>query len=288
MTKRTLSILRINSFIILLLLFAGCVALPAEPVQGEAEALLAEAELALNAGDLATALVKLRRLQSTEPANREGLRLSARLYGQIGDTASQQLVTAQILEQAPHDVQALAWLGLSALRSGQHTVAADYLHRVVSIDPFHWQALNGLGVIADAEGRFGDAQAYFQRGLAVIPGHPKLTANLGWSKVLAGDLQEAEILLQDALKTAPDVLATRSNLAFCIALQGRYDQAMQIYTALYGEATAFNNVGYAAMLRADDRAAQIYLQRAISSKPSFYAKAAENLARVELLSLKRH
>jgi len=114
-------------------------------------------------------------------------------------------------------------------------------------------------------------------------GHPKLTADLGCSKVMPGELQEAEILLQDALKTASDVATTRSNLAFCIALQGRYDQALQIYTDLYGQSTAFNNVGYAAMLRGDKEIAGTYLQQAISSRPSFYAKAAKNLARVEVL-----
>jgi Flp pilus assembly protein TadD len=272
---------------ILLLLLAGCAATPAGPSQSAAAILLAETELALNAGDLATAMAKLRRLQSVDPANRDGLRLSARLYAQIGDTAAQQEVTARILEHDPQDVQALAWLGLSALRSSQLTVAADYLQQVVAIDPFHWQALNGLGVIADAEGRPADAQIHYRQGLALIPGHPKLTANLGWSKVLSGELQEAEILLQNALKTAPDVIATRSNLAFCVALQGRYDQAMQMYTTLYGEATALNNVGYAAMLRGDDKVAETYLQQAISSRPSFYAKAAKNLARVGSSSLQR-
>lgn len=284
MSKYCQRFLRIN--FLLALLLAGCTTMPAGTVQSEADLILAETELAMNKGDLATALVKLRRLQSIDPVNRDGLRLSARLYAQIGDTAAEQLATEQILEHDPRDVQALAWLGLSALRSGQLSVAADYLQQVVTIDPYHWQALNGLGVIADAEGRPADAQVYFRRGLAIIPGHPKLTANLGWSKVLAGELAEAEVLLQDSLKTAPDVLATRSNLAFCIALQGRYEQAMEIYTALYGEATASNNVGYAAMLRGDDKVAETFLQQAISSKPSYYAKAAKNLARIDSSSLR--
>ena len=284
MSKYCQRFLRIN--FLLSLLLAGCTTMPAGTVQSEADLILAETELAMNKGDLATALVKLRRLQSIDPVNRDGLRLSARLYAQIGDTAAEQLATEQILEHDPRDVQALAWLGLSALRSGQLSVAADYLQQVVTIDPYHWQALNGLGVIADAEGRPADAQVYFRRGLAIIPGHPKLTANLGWSKVLAGELAEAEVLLQDSLKTAPDVLATRSNLAFCIALQGRYEQAMEIYTALYGEATASNNVGYAAMLRGDDKVAETFLQQAISSKPSYYAKAAKNLARIDSSSLR--
>ena len=280
--------LRTSSFILLTVLFAGCATTPAGLLQSEADSLVAETEQALSIGDLPTALVKLRALQTIDSANPDGLRLSARLYAQIGDTEAQQLATAQILEHNPKDVQALVWLGLSALRAGQLIVAEDYLQQAIAVDPRHWQALNGLGVIADAEGRPVDAQVYFQTGLAVIPGHPKLTANLGWSKVMSGELQEAEILLQDALKTAPDVVATRSNLAFCIALQGRYDQALQIYTDLYGQSTAFNNVGYAAMLRDDNEIAAIYLQQAISSRPSFYAKAAKNLARIESYSLQGH
>jgi Flp pilus assembly protein TadD len=280
------TLLRIKTSVILLSLLAGCAGLPPGSLS-LTDSLLSEARQAIDAGDLATALVKLRQLQSMDARSGDVLRLSARLHEQLGDTASLQAVHLQILENNPQDVQSLVWLGLQALRSSKLNVAADYLQQALTLDPYQWQALNGLGVIADNESRSMDAQIYFQRGLALIPGHPKLTANLGWSKVLTGELEEAEKLLRDALRTAPDVLATRSNLAWCIALQGRYEHALDLYAELYGQATAFNNVGYAAALRGDTLIAQHYLQQAISSRPSFYTKAANNLARIAPARIQR-
>ena len=110
----------------------------------------------------------------------------------------------------------------------------------------------------------------------IVPGHPKLLANLGWSNLLAGDLTEAEKRLQQSLQADPDSLTTRSNLAFCVALQGRYEEALSLYETLYSEPVAANNVGYAALSRGDFAEARNYFDTAIEKNPSFYQKAANN------------
>lgn len=262
--------------IVSLVCLTGCAALPdAGLPQGQAA--LSAAERALDEGNLETAFATLNRLVQADPQNVPALQLLARLHSITGNAEQQRVVVGMILAIHPEDPQSLEYLGLLALAAGQLSAATEYLELSISGDPNRWLALNGLGIIADEQGHYAAAQAYFLRGLALVPGHPKLTANLGWSLVLDGAPQAAEIQLRKALERAPDAVTTKSNLAFCIALQGRYDEALQLYSELYGASVAANNVGYAALVRRDRERAKVYLQDAMQLKPSFYIKASNNM-----------
>lgn len=259
-----------------LVCLTGCAVLPdAGLPQGQAA--LSVAERALDEGNLDTALASLNRLVQADSQNVAALQLLARLHAITGNAEQQRAVVEMILGIRPEDPQSLEYLGLLALDAGQLAAATEYLELAIAGDPNRWSALNGLGIIADEQQHYEAAQAYFLRGLTIVPGHPKLTANLGWSLVLGGETQAAEIQLRKALERAPDVVTTKSNLAFCIALQGRYDEALQIYSELYGASVAANNVGYAALVRRDRERAKVYLQDAMQLKPSFYIKASNNM-----------
>lgn len=258
----------------ILFLFAACTTIPGE--MSDPDVLRAQAELALDEGDLPTALVKLRRAYSEDGDNIETLRLMARFYATSNSTTEQRQVLQQLLTVDPSNAYGLEQLGLLELQAGQLNQADNYFKFALVIDSQRWMALNGLGVIADNQIRYAEAAAYFLKALAIVPGHPKLLANLGWSKLLAGDLPEAESRLQESLQAEPDSITTRSNLAFSIALQGRYQEALQLYETLYSEPVAANNVGYAALSRGDSAAARRYFDTAVKNSPSFYRKAVNN------------
>ena len=95
------------------------------------------------------------------------------------------------------------------------------------------------------------------------------------------EYEEAELLLRESLETAPDSLTTQSNLAFCIAMQGRYEEAMALYEDWYDKPVAANNVGYAALMRDDETTAKKYLTMALELQPNYHRKAANNLAGIE-------
>jgi Flp pilus assembly protein TadD len=274
--------------LLIVLLFAGCASAPHGAPAADILTTRMEAAAALNAGDLPTALVSLRSLQARGDTSVETLKLTARLHTQTGDAEALYRVNEQIIAQDPSELQSLTLLGIAAVRRGELAIAAEYLQRAVVVDPRHWPAHNGLGVIADKEHRFADAERHFKRALEILPGHPRLIGNMGWSKLLSGQLEEAQALLEQALLLAPEEKITRSNLALSLALQGHYERARSLYTELYGEAAAANNLGYAAMVRGDDAAAAAFLRDAIHARASFYTRAANNLARVEKNCLNRN
>jgi Flp pilus assembly protein TadD len=242
---------------------------------------LALVEQALDEGDLAAAQVNLRHIRERNADDLQILGLMARLLAVTESDQALNEVVQQILTVDPENAFGLEQLGLLRLAEGRLMSASSYLTLAVAIDPKRWQAWNGLGIIADAETRYQDAHDSFERALALVPGHPKVMANLGWSRLLDADYEAAESLLRESLEMAPDSMTTRSNLAFAIALQGRYAEAMTLYERLYDRPTAANNVGYAALVRGDDQDARKYLELALELKPTYYRRAANNLAVVD-------
>jgi Flp pilus assembly protein TadD len=258
-------------------LLAGCASVNDVRETPDASTLLVQSEQAMDSGDLGAAQYSLGQLLQSSPRNLEALQMLLLLHTTNDNEQGQRAVAGQLLELRPQHGQSLERLGLLALADERLSVAADYLGEAVAAEPERWAAWNGLGIVADARGKYHDAENFFLRGLDVIPGHPRLMANLGWSRLLAGHPQEAEHLLRESAKNAPDDLITRSNLAFSIALQGRYQEAMRLYEGLYRKSAAANNVGYAALLRHDNKTASRYFTDAIKLEPSFYRKAANNL-----------
>ncbi len=268
--------------IVYLLLLATCVTSCATAPQGEQSPgpTFVEVEQALNEGDLGYTVSGVQALRAIHPDDVRVLKLAARLYALTGRDEALQEATERILELDPSNAFALEQLGMIRLAGGQLAGAENYLTLAVAVDPLRWMAWNGLGVVADLRTNFDQARNHFERALEIVPGHPKVLANLGWSRLLAQDLIEAESLLRSALELAPESRTTQSNLAFCIALQGRYEEAMTLYQNWYDRPVAANNVGYAAMLRDDRPAARKYLSMALELQPNYYRKAANNLARV--------
>ncbi|MEZ5518073.1 MAG: tetratricopeptide repeat protein [Gammaproteobacteria bacterium] len=259
-------------------LFTGCVSTPGQNRSGASD--FDSVEQSLNEGDLGSALAGVRSPRTTRPDDLQVLKLAARLYLRTGRSSDLREVTERILQLNPADTFALEQLGLIRLASGELEGAENALTVAVALDPSRWMAWNGLGVLADLQADFDTARQRFERSLQIVPGHPKVLANLGWSRLLADDLPEAERLLRSALSVAPESLTTQSNLAFCIALQGRYEEAMNLYESTYAKPVAANNVGYAASLREDQPGARKYLSMALELQPNYYKKAANNLARI--------
>jgi len=262
-----------------LVLFTACASVPQNTQ--DPDALRIQAAQSLDEGNLPVALAALRQAYGEDGDNIDTLRLMARLYNTSNSTAQQKQVLQQLLVLDPSNVYGLEQLGMLELKAGNIDDAGNYLKFALAIDPQRWMALNGLGVIADTQQQYSEAEGYFLNALDIIPGHPKLLANLGWSKLLAGDLAGAETRLQESLKAEPDSTTTQSNLALCIALQGRYEEALTMYESLYSISVASNNVGYAALSRGDRSVARRYLDDAIELNPSFYRKAANNLLIIE-------
>lgn len=275
-----------------LLLLPGCATLGQQAGKTEASvakkseknsALYAKAEEALSQGKSSDALFYYQEILKAEPRDREALIRCGGIYLDVGLPELAENHYARVLEIDADDMDALEGRGFSRIKLHQYGKARSDLQRASALDAKRWNAWNGLGVIADMEGQYDLAGEYYRKGLEVLPNYPPLINNLGYSLIMAHRYQEAERVLRSGLLYDPDFLRLKNNLGIALAWQGKYRQALDTLAPAIGEALAYNNVGYIAMLREDYEKATQYFELALKSSPNYYLRAAQNLDRVRQL-----
>jgi Flp pilus assembly protein TadD len=187
-----------------------------------------------------------------------------------------------VRQDADH-VGANEGLGLELLRQRKYQEAEVHLRRAAERDRERWRAHNGLGVLADLEGDHARAVDHFKTALVANPNSANVLNNLGYSLYLAGDLDAAAGVFQRATTSNPGYGFAWRNLGLVYARRGEYALAVEALTHAMERASAFNDVGYLAMLNGDYEEAEYLLQEATVLSPRYFVKAHENLARVDEL-----
>jgi Flp pilus assembly protein TadD len=167
-------------------------------------------------------------------------------------------------------------LGITRLRQGRTEEAIKSLDAALSADPVLLRATIARGVAADRLRDWPRADAAWARALELAPQSAIARNNRGWSLLLRGRHGEAEADFVAALDADPRLGSARTNLIFARALQGRYREAFTLSekTTL---AADLNTVGFGAMARGDNEAAQSYFERAMQKNPRFDRTAWANL-----------
>lgn len=173
--------------------------------------------------------------------------------------------------------------GLSLLALGQAGQAMEPLERAIAADSSLWRAWNGLGIAHDRREEWAEASAAYRKAQELQPASAAIANNLGISLIMQERYEDAVEALTAAVRLDRSNAQARSNLRFAYALQGRYLEAMAGVTR-EELPDVLNNVGYAAMLKADFDAAEAYLTRALEVSPRHHAEAERNL---DLLRLRR-
>lgn len=190
---------------------------------------------------------------------------------------------AAVQQTGRFTAEALQGQGLSLLALGQAGQAFEPLERAVAADPALWRAWNGLGIAHDRREEWADASAAYRKAQELRPGSAAIANNLGISLIMQDRYEDAVEALTAAVRLDRSNAQARSNLRFAYALQGRYLEAMAGVTR-EELPDVLNNVGYAAMLKADFDAAEAYLTRALEVSPRHHAEAERNL---DMLRLRR-
>ena len=220
----------------------------------------------------------------------------------------------QILEKEPDNVTALIGAGEALLAADQNLRAEIYFERALTLDPLNpharearalswlmsgnyaaakksllnmvddgidrWRMWNSLGIVADIFGDYKLAADYYEKSLALTPHRAMLLNNLGYSRMMSQQYVDAETVLREAVSSDPENSRAVNNFALSIAWQGRYADAIEVLAAVMDVASANNNVGYIAYLRADYQQAKDFFEKAVRLRPAYYVKAAKNLEMV--------
>lgn len=219
------------------------------------------------------------------PNDASTLRKIGAIHESRGNRALARRAFEMALERGGEHAGTLERLGLLYLEDGANERAQALLARVVALEPGRWRAHNGLGVLADRRAEYAAARAHYEAALELEPATAMVLNNRGYSRYLAGDLAGAEADLLEAIRLGAAGQAWL-NLGKVQAKARRYSVAFRSFLETLDTASAYNEVGEAALRNGDRQIAKGYFESAANASPSFFERAQKNLAIVneELLN----
>lgn len=210
---------------------------------------------------------------------------------------------------AKDNIQYASSIGIVELKLGEHDNAKKQLLRAIKMDQQRqgksdWDpdrdlfsqrllidsnsplsAYIGLGIISDLDAKHKSAQQIYLTALSVNNRSEKALTNLGYSYYLDGNLKQSEIINRRTTTLYPNNKRAWSNLGLTYIKSKRYEDALDALSNVMPREKALNDIGYFSMLEGDYESAINYLERAVNSSPTFYAKAQENLKRAQKLQI---
>jgi Flp pilus assembly protein TadD len=270
---------------------AGCSTAPEKevavtPPPVPTEELLSAAETDIDARRFQLAYERLSRLDQAALETPRGKFVAAEVLLGLSNPKEALTRFQDLQTDATYGPRAYQGMGLSLAALGDYTTAKPQLERAVAADPTLWRSWMALGRVHDSTKNWTEAQAAYDKALALQPNSPLVMNNVGMSLMMQHRYAEAADTFQRVLAADPTMDMTRSNLRIALAWQGKYDEAL-VGTLAGTQADALNNVGYVALLRGDQQAAQKYFAQAMEASPTYHQRAARNLETLKLLAKAR-
>lgn len=122
--------------------------------------------------------------------------------------------------------------------AGNFAAATRAYESAISIDPSSAEAHHRLGIMADMRQEYGTAEDHYKAALRQKPHDANILSDFGYSHSLRGNPQQSERYLLQALDLETQHKQATKNLGTLYASQGRYDDALQTFRRLRGDADA--------------------------------------------------
>ena len=280
---------RVWGSVIVMLALGGCAmgGQPEEvtvaPPRVSTEQTLAAAQGDIEARRYQLAYQRLTRLDAAGRETPEARLILAEVLLGLGNP-KEALAQFETLQSEPaYRARAFQGMGLSLASLSDFNLAKQPLDIAVAEDPNLWRAWLALGRVHDSNQDWQASRDAYDKALAIQPGSPVIVNNIGMSLMLQHRYDEAALEFQRALAADPSMEMVRANLRIALAWQGKYDEAV---VGLSGSSRAddLNNVGYVAMLRGDQDAAQRMFAQALEASPTYHEDAARNLETLRVLA----
>jgi tetratricopeptide (TPR) repeat protein len=146
-----------------------------------------------------------------------------------GDGNLRDAATAyrEIIAVDPDHVDALHYLGVVSLQTGQFEVAIEHIGKAVRLRPGNVDAITNLGNAQQAFGQLDHAIESFRAALELSPASAILLANLGNAYRQEGRIEHAIDCFEQSLAIDPKLAEVRRNLADALLDDGRMSEALK-------------------------------------------------------------
>ncbi len=147
------------------------------------------------------------------------------LHGQ-GKISEAEIVYNEILDTDSRHIDAMQYLGVAKLQTGNSEDGLKLLKRVISINPKNSQAHYNLGLAWRNLGNKNKALASFRRSIAIHPNNSEAQNAVGGILLEYPEkMKFAEVHIRKALKNNSRYAPALNNLALLLQKSGRIDEA---------------------------------------------------------------
>jgi Flp pilus assembly protein TadD len=280
--------LRATCCALLLSLLVGC-ATPGSDVEDvekelySRETLMDSAESSLQQGNDEHALLIYTDLAKRYPKDQKILTAAAVVSRHLGKYNLSAFYYESLVALVPDNVDVKESLAEVNVQRNHLDEAEKQFNQLIEISPKDWRFWNGLAMVADIRGNYQKSDEYYLKAMELSPDNVEISNNRGYSLIMSHRYQDAEKVLREGLRNDPSDQRLRNNLIIALAWLGRYNEAVSEGRGIFNEWVVYNNVGYIAQLKGEYKTAEAFYQKAMSSSPRYYPRAAENLDEVRSL-----
>lgn len=259
--------------------------MPKPSVKARPPALDGALRLAMRAhqdGQLAEAGRRYRALLAVAPHDADALHYLGVLMNQQGQHEAALALIGKALQAAPGYTDARNNLGNVQKEMGMAAEAEASYRAVIAARPQFVSAYNNLGVVLKSQRRYAEAAEAYRQAVALAPDFVAGWINLGNALKGLEDTDGAVMAYYTAIKLEPQSAETYRNLGRALVSSGRYDDALDVYRRY--QQIEPDNVAIAHMIAAcagapaPARASDGYVQ---STFDSFASSFDEVLARLD-------
>lgn len=199
---------------------------------------------AVPADQRAAAIGQLAARYKQNPSDRNTALYYAAALRSNGQGAQAVAVLEVTVGKHPRDPEVAVEYAKALSAAGRFDQALSIVERAIDPTVPNWNALLVKGAILDQNGRNAEARQAYATALKVAPDQPSIHANLGLSYAMTNDLTAAEKELRLAVSLRGANSQVRQNLALIVGLQGRFDEAQQLFAAELPQAQVEANMSY--------------------------------------------
>lgn len=240
-----------------------------------------EIDHAIQANRLEQARQMLADSMAAGQSGREIDRLTADLAFAKKDWGNALARYAALLQANPKDEISAERAAIASLMLGDSAKAATFVDTAIALDSGSWRAWNAKGVLSDIGRDWESADEAFAKAEQLKPDNSEILNNHGWSLILRGQWDEALTILEQAAILDPKSERIRNNLELARAALADDLPQRQPGESDMDFAARLNDAGMAAEQSGDRKRAIAAFSRALAVSDTWYARAANNLDRVQ-------
>ncbi len=206
------------------------------------------------------------------PSIHSGTLQTALDHHRAGRFTEAEALYRRVLDDEPHNAEALRLLGTLAAQLGKPELGIALLLRALVHEPRNVEAHCNLGNAYQALGKLTEAIACYRAALQADPQNGNTYNNLGTALLATGNVVEAVEAFREAVRLDPNFFLAHSNLGSALCQHGNFTEAIEACREALKlnpqYAAAYNNLGNA--LAGDKKTGEaiVAYQKAISLLPA--------------------